>query len=108
MSKYRNTKVSVDGILFDSAKEARRYTELKLLQRGGYISDLRLQVPFVLIPSQRKDGKLIERKCSYIADFVYTENGEQVVEDVKGVRTEVYRLKRKLMYLVHGIKIREY
>ena len=108
MSKYRNTKVSVDGILFDSAKEARRYTELKLLQRGGYISDLKLQVPFVLIPSQRKDGKLIERKCSYIADFVYTENGEQVVEDVKGVRTEVYRLKRKLMYLVHGIKIREY
>ena len=109
-SKYRNRKVTVDGIMFDSEKEARRYGELKLLQKTGYISDLQLQVPFTLIPSQSKDGKVIERKMSYKADFVYKDkDGKQIVEDVKSeaTKTEVYRCKKKLMLYVHGIEIRE-
>ena len=109
MSKYRNKKVNVDGIWFDSQREARRYGELKLLQRGGYISDLRLQVPYELLPNQKDiDGKVIERKVRYIADFVYTDkDGREVVEDAKGMRTEVYRLKRKLLLDRYGIKIKE-
>ena len=109
MSKYRNRKVNVDGILFDSIREARRYGELKLLQKGGYISGLQLQVPFELLPSQKNaEGKVVERKVRYIADFVYTDrNGQQVVEDAKGCRTEVYLLKKKLMRYVHGIEIKE-
>lgn len=109
MSKYRNRKVTVDGITFDSVKESRRYTELKLLQRGGYIKNLQLQVPYVIIPSQRdKDGKVVDRAIKYYADFVYdTPEGEQVVEDAKGVRTDVYRLKKKLLRYIHGITIKE-
>ena len=109
MSKYRNRKVTVDGIVFDSVREARRYGELKLLEKGGYITDLKLQVPFELLPNQKDiDGNVIERKVRYIADFVYTDrNGQQIVEDAKGMRTEVYRLKRKLMLDRYGIQIRE-
>lgn len=102
MSKYNAKKTTIDGITFASKKEAMRYKELDLLQRAGEIQDLMLQVPYTLIPRQAG-----ERACTYIADFVYTENGEQVVEDVKGMKTQVYILKRKLMLWVHGIKIFE-
>ena len=107
MSKYGNRKVIHDGIEFDSVKEAHRYCELKLMQRAGVISDLQLQVPFELIPTQRIDGKLAEKAVNYVADFVYKQNGVQVVEDTKGVRTKEYIIKRKLMLWVHGIRIRE-
>ncbi len=117
-SKYNSRKVSCDGTTFDSLKEARRFRELRLLETAGEISDLQTQVKFVLIPAQyepdivgkrggMKHGKLIERECSYIADFVYTQDGKQVVEDTKGFRTEAYIIKRKLMLYVHGIRIKE-
>ena len=94
---------------FDFKKEARRYSELLLLERTGAIHNLKTQVKYVLIPSQRDPvtGKVIERECAYKADFVYTENGETVVEDTKGFRTKDYIIKRKLMLQVHGIRIRE-
>ena len=107
MNKYGNRKVIHDGIEFDSVKEAHRYCELKLMQRAGVISDLQLQVPFELIPTQRIDGKLAEKAVNYVADFVYQQNGAQVVEDTKGVRTKEYIVKRKMMLWVHGIRIRE-
>nr|DAO57952.1 MAG TPA: Endonuclease [Caudoviricetes sp.] len=100
--KYHNRKIVLDGIRFDSAKEARRWTELKLLERAGEISNLQRQVKFEVIP---KCGK--ERSVTYIADFVYQEKGNTVVEDVKGVRTKEYILKRKLMNWVHDIQIKE-
>ncbi len=107
--KYHNRKTIVNGHTFDSKKEANRYSELLLLERAGAIHDLRTQVKYVLIPSQRskETGKVIERECSYKADFVYTEGGETVVEDVKGFRTKEYIIKRKLMLHVYGIRIRE-
>ena len=107
MSKYHNRKVTQGGETFDSVKEYRRFCELRLLERAGAVTDLRRQVKFELIPAQRVDGKVVERACSYVADFTYTENGQQVVEDAKGMRTQEYRLKRKLMLWVHGIRIRE-
>lgn len=117
-AKYHNRKITRDGVTFDSRKEFRRYEELQLLQQAGEIKNLRRQVKFLLIPTQRepkiigprggvKNGKLLERECSYIADFTYTKNGETVVEDAKGVRTREYVIKRKLMLYVHGIRIRE-
>ena len=107
--KYHNKKVVRDGEKYDSRKEYLRHCELKYLEKGGYISDLRRQVKYVLIPSQKENGKCIERECSYYADFVYLDNetGETVVEDVKGMRTEVYKLKRKLMLWVHHIRMKE-
>ena len=102
-----------------SRKEHARAAQLKMWQRAGLISDLREQVPFELIPAQYAEcgtdlkGKPIrvclERSCKYIADFVYTDNqtGKTVVEDTKGVLTDVYRIKRKLMLHVHGIRIKE-
>lgn len=107
MSKYNNRKVTVDGLVFDSRKEYIRYRELALLQRAGQVSDLKRQVKFELIPSQKVGGKVVERACTYVADFVYTENGKTVVEDTKGFRTKEYIIKRKLMLFVHGIKVRE-
>lgn len=107
MNKYRNKKVCYNGITFDSKKEACRYSELLLLERAGVITDLQMQVPFVLIPSQRINGRVVERECKYIADFVYTENGKKVVEDTKGMKTDKYIIKRKLMLYVHGIQIKE-
>ena len=101
-NKYHATRTVVDGITFDSKREAARYAELKLMQRAGLISDLRRQVKYELIPKQQG-----ERAVSYIADFVYSENGQTVVEDVKGVRTPVYKIKKKLMLWRHGVKIRE-
>lgn len=107
MTKYGNRKIIRDGIEFDSIKECQRYCELKLMQRAGLISGLQMQVPFELIPSQRIDGKVVERAVNYIADFVYQQNGLKVVEDTKGMRTKDYIIKRKLMLYVHGIRIVE-
>lgn len=108
-SKYHNKKVMIDGIKFDSKKEANRYQELKLMQRAGIITDLQRQVKYVLVPSQKgDDGRVIERPCTYIADFVYIdENGKTVIEDTKGYRTSDYKIKRKLMLYIHGVKINE-
>lgn len=111
-SKYHSRKVTVDGITFDSAKEARRYGELKLQEKAGEIYDLQRQVPFVVIPEQRDgNGKLLEREVKYIADFTYKEKGSlrRTVEDVKSpaTRTEVYRIKKKLMLYRNGIRIKE-
>ena len=94
---------------YDSKKEYRRACLLKALLRSGEISVLREQVKFVLIPTQRDNGgHLIEKECSYYADFVYHDkDGNLVVEDTKGVRTSEYRLKKKLMLQVHGIRITE-
>ena len=105
--KYHATTTELDGITFDSKKEANRYAELKLLERSGAIHNLQRQVRYELIPAQKKNGKTVERACHYIADFVYEENGKTVVEDVKGYRTKEYVLKRKLMLQVHGIEVRE-
>lgn len=91
-----------------SGKEHTRANQLKLMQRAGVISNLREQVKYVLIPTQRdSQGNLLERECSYYADFVYDKDGVTVVEDTKGFRTPEYRLKRKLMLYVHGILIKE-
>lgn len=109
MRKYGNRKMIVDGIKFDSKLEACRYQELKLMQRAGVISDLKLQVKYELIPAQKIDGKVAERACSYVADFVYYDNQlkQQVVEDTKGMKTKDYVLKRKMMLWFHGIRIKE-
>lgn len=121
-SKYKNRKVTVGGEVFDSQREYSRYRELILLVRAGKIHNLFRQVKFELIPAQYesyerfsdktgkrlKDGKrCVEKAVNYIADFVYWEGDVMVVEDAKGVRTDEYILKRKLMLVVHGVKIRE-
>ena len=119
-NKYGNKKVTIDGITFDSVKEARRWQELQLAQAAGAIGELERQVRFTLIPAQRepdtrgarggiKKGKLIERAVYYVADFVYTDlyTGQKVVEDTKGVKTPEYILKRKMLLYFHGIQIRE-
>lgn len=107
MSKYGSRKVTVDGMTFDSRKEYLRFCELRLLEKAGEITDLKTQVKFELIPSQKLDGKVVERPVHYIADFVYKQGGRTVVEDTKGFKTKDYILKRKLMLHVHGIRIRE-
>ena len=122
-NKYNAKKVSVDGIEFDSKKEARRYQELLLLQKAGEIYMLERQKVYELLPAQREPdtvgkrggvikGKLLERAVEYVAYFVYTDkNGKTVVEDVKGFREggayAVFVLKRKLMLYRYGIKIIE-
>lgn len=118
-NKYGANKITVEGIAFDSKREARRYLDLLLLLNAGEISDLRMQVKYVLIPAQRepdiigprggrKPGKLLENELSYIADFVYLDKeGNTIVEDTKGFRTTDYIIKRKLMLWIHGIRIRE-
>lgn len=119
-NKYQNKKTEVNGIAFDSLKEARRFKELKLIEKAGEIYDLQLQVKFELIPTQRepdiigkrggvKKGKVIEREVNYYADFTYkiTGTNELVVEDTKGMRTKEYILKRKMMLYFHNIRIRE-
>ena len=118
--KYKNRKTETDGIVFDSAKEANRWQELKLLERAGKIAQLTRQKKFVLIPAQREadavgsrgqpvKGMLLERECAYYADFCYfdVERCEFVVEDAKGVRTKEYIIKRKLMLHKYGVRIRE-
>lgn len=98
--KYSNKPTEVDGHTFPSKREANRYKELKLLERAGEISDLNLQVRYPLCVN----AHLV---CTYVADFTYVEGGRVVVEDCKGCRTDVYKLKRKLMLAVYDIAIRE-
>ncbi len=120
--KYGNKKITVDGVTFDSKKEYLRWCELRLLERAGQITDLQRQVKYELVPAQyeeyerysAKTGKrlkngtrAVEKECSYIADFVYQQDGRTVVEDTKGYKTEAYIIKRKLMLHIHGIRIRE-
>lgn len=106
-SKYRSKKTTYYGIEFDSKKEANRYAELLMLERAGVISDLKRQVRYELIPTQYDGAQCVERACNYVADFVYTQEGKTIVEDCKGVRTDVYIIKRKLMYEKYGIRIKE-
>ena len=103
MSKYNNTKIRVDGRLFDSKAEAARWQELQMLERAGEITELERQVEYELVPKQKG-----ERAVKYIADFRYVDHeGKTVVEDTKGVKTPVWIIKRKLMLRVHGIRVRE-
>lgn len=106
-SKYGNKPVVIDGIRFDSMKEANRWCELKLMEKGGIISDLQRQVKFELQPAFTHKGKRIQA-IKYIADFTYTDNetGEKIIEDTKGVRTREYILKQKMM-LFRGYEIKE-
>lgn len=99
-NKWNAKRTEVDGFVFDSKKEARRYSELKMLEQSGQISNLRLQVPYPL----KVNASLI---TTYIADFVYIEAGNEVVEDVKGKRTREYIIKKKLMQAVYRIAIHE-
>ena len=103
-NKYGNQKVVYEGIKFDSKKELRRYLELRLLLRSGAISKLELQKPYILIDKSDNGRQIV-----YKADFVYVDNrtNTTVVEDVKGVRTDVYKLKKRLMAERYGIIITE-
>ena len=92
---------------FDSKREEDRWRDLCFLERAGKIHDLKRQVRFELIPAQYDDGRCIERACTYYADFTYMEGKRLVVEDCKGYRTDVYKIKKKLMLWVHHIRIRE-
>lgn len=127
--KYKNKKICVNGIKFDSKKESGRYLQLKAMEQAGEIAGLRRQVKFELIPTQRatstdvykagpqkglpKPGAVLERPVYYIADFTYFRDGKQVVEDVKGYRNPQsagyakFVIKRKLMLYRYGIEIRE-
>lgn len=124
MAKYHNQKVFYDGIQFDSKREAQRYQELKLMERAGHICDLKRQAKYELIPAQYIDGKCVERAVTYTSDFEYYvlkplrvksvmvdpkagTIGEHIVEDVKGMRTKEYIIKRKLMLYKYGIRITE-
>ena len=120
-NKYSNKKIEYFGEKFDSKKELNRWLELKILEKGGAIYNLKRQVPYELIPNQYKtvekvlksgkvkqEQKLIERKCEFIADFVYNDDkGNLVVEDTKGFRTPEYIIKRKLMLEKYDIEIKE-
>ena len=118
-NKYGSVKIKAsDGTVFDSRKEAKRWEQLLLQEKAGAITDLQRQVEFELIPAQREPdgvgvrggkikGKTIEHAVKYVADFVYNENGNKIVEDTKGFRTKDYIIKRKLMLWVHGIRIKE-
>lgn len=119
-SKYHAKKVSIQGEVFDSKKEARRFLELQMLEKAGRISGLQRQKKFVLVPAQYEPettgprggkikGKLLEREVAYYADFVYFDEEEKdfVIEDTKGVRTPEYIIKRKLMLWLNGYQIRE-
>lgn len=100
-NKYGNRKTLIDGIAFDSKKESNRYLELKMLQAHGDISNLQIQQGFEL----KVNDQLI---CKYIADFVFVDHTKKlVVEDVKGFKTPVYNLKKKLMKAIYGIIISE-
>ena len=117
--KYHNKRVEYQGKVFDSLKERRRYCELLLLQKQGIISDLRLQVPYELIPAIYEDvekqlktkvkivSRCVQRAVTYVADFVYTQDGKTIVEDTKGFRTKEYELKKKMMRALLGITIKE-
>lgn len=107
-SKYGNRKTELDGLTFDSAAEARRHAELLLLARVGQIRDLRRQVRYELLPPVHFPG--IHRKTpglDYVADFVYVDvkTGKEVIEDVKGVETQIFRAKRHMMKALLGLDI---
>ncbi len=107
-TKYKNDKVVVDGISYDSRKEANRYQELLILEKLGEITELKRQVSFKLLPTQKINGKVVERSVNYVADFTYLDaDGQYIVEDTKGFKTKDYIMKRKLMLYIHGIKITE-
>ena len=103
-SKYHNKWVIIDGIKFQSEKEGKRWQELRMLERAGEITLLARQVKIELVPKSN-----LFRAVYYVADFVYVDKrtGKTVYEDVKGVRTDVYKLKKKLLYWRHGIEIKE-
>lgn len=100
MNKYRNKKAQIDMYVFDSVRESQRYKELKLLERAGEISNLELQPRFLLQDSFKKNGRTF-RKIEYVADFKYIENGKTIVEDVKGMQTDVFKLKHKIFEKVY-------
>lgn len=100
MNKYRNRKTTLFGITFDSQREAQRYLVLRADLEAGSIKDLQLQVPYEI----KINGVKV---CKYVADFVYQKDGKTITEDSKGMKTQVYILKRKLMKAVHGIDIVE-
>lgn len=127
-SKYNSAKARCcQGHIHDSKKEARRCNELTFLERAGQISNLRQQVKYILIPTQRepstevykrgerkgkpKEGKVLEKELSYYADFVYTKDGREIVEDVKGYKDgqayAVFKIKKKLMLYVYGVRVKE-
>jgi hypothetical protein len=100
VAKYRNQRVTIDGHQFASKAEGARYVELKLMEKAGLVAELQLQPVYDLSVG---DCHI----CNYVADFAYMENGRFVVEDVKGVATPVYQLKKKLLYALYGIAVKE-
>ncbi len=119
-SKYGNKKAKANGKVFDSRRERSRYYTLQVLEKAGEISDLRMQVPFEIIPAvyetvevqlktkTKQVQKLVQRAALYVADFVYKDkDGNEVVEDAKGFRTKEYELKKKMMRAFLGITIKE-
>ena len=98
--KYRSEPMTVDGHRFPSRREARRYRELKLMEHAGIISELKLQVRYAL----HVNGIVVTH---FVADFVYIEKGQQAVEDAKGFRTDIFRIKKKMMAAEYGIDIKE-
>jgi hypothetical protein len=110
VAKYRSKPTTVDGIRFASKKEARRYSELKLLEQAGAISDLEIQPVFPIVIAGkpvllRSSGYPNGRKAKYLADFAYVERDERVVEDVKGMDTPLSALKRALVEAIYGVKV---
>lgn len=101
-NKYKNKKVIVNGKVFDSKKEAKRYLELIQLEQAGLIKDLETQKKFLLLDTFKKNGKTY-KQISYYADFVYFDvySKKTIVEDVKGVKTEVYKIKKKLFEFIY-------
>ena len=105
--KYHNKTAKQDGYVFDSKAEKKRYQDLSLMEKAGIIHDLRLQPEYELIPRFKKGNKTY-RKTVYIADFEYKQNGKTIVEDVKGYKTEVYKLKKKMFeYKYPDLTIKE-
>jgi hypothetical protein len=100
-SKYNARRTEVDGITFHSRREAKRYAELKLMERAGEIRDLILQPEYPVVVGADK------HVCTYIADFAYKHGARLMVEDCKGFRTPTYRLKKKLVEALYGIEITE-
>lgn len=105
-NKYHNKKVEYDGIKFDSEKEKNRYIGLKQLERLGIIQNLQRQVKYELQPSFKLNGKTI-RSITYIADFVYIQDGVEIIEDTKGFKTKEYLLKKKLFEYKYQKEIKE-
>ena len=106
MNKYNARKTEIDGIQFDSKAEATRYAALKLMERMGLIEDMKMQVPFELAPSVIINGRK-KPALRYFADFTYMEHGKLIIEDVKGIRTPVFTIKKHLMKSVLGLDILE-